>query len=240
MTDEAERPTEDWVSKHGPEYAHAYDRKGALARFFQIPGYPHAVLVDPLGTIVWRGHPAKLRKETIEAALTGALSVPTWQWGDDAKKILRAYEKREFAKALQEASKLSDEGTRERVTKALEQFVADRLTMIASAREAGDWLRAITLAEQASDWFDDLPAGAEAEAIADELDDDESAQRIAAGQRDLRDLRIAGGEADKRKEVDKLTSKLEKLVEEHPDTIVAEQGRELLEEFRALWVRLGG
>jgi len=55
-------------------YAVAIDAKDELSKVFGIKGIPHALLVDPSGTIVWEGHPSSLKESQIEKVLTSGLA----------------------------------------------------------------------------------------------------------------------------------------------------------------------
>ncbi len=54
-------------SMKGPkmDYYSAIDTSGAMAGFFQIRSIPHVVLMDPEGTVLYKGHPAYLSAEKV-------------------------------------------------------------------------------------------------------------------------------------------------------------------------------
>ena len=54
VTNEGAKPTERFVESTRMAYPYAYDKKSALMRAMGVGPIPHAVLVDPSGTIVWR------------------------------------------------------------------------------------------------------------------------------------------------------------------------------------------
>ena len=90
VTGEGKGDTEKWVESKGAEYPYGYDKGGKIRSYFGVTGIPHAVLIDPTGTIVWRGNPGGLSNATIEASLGGALAEPLWKWPDAAKKVRQA------------------------------------------------------------------------------------------------------------------------------------------------------
>lgn len=51
------------------DYYSAIDTTGRMGRFFQIRSIPHVVLMSPEGTVLWKGHPARLTKETMRALI---------------------------------------------------------------------------------------------------------------------------------------------------------------------------
>ena len=55
ITEEDVEKIED--AKKNPD---AYDPDARLHEYFGVHGIPHAILVDAAGTVVWRGHPARL------------------------------------------------------------------------------------------------------------------------------------------------------------------------------------
>ena len=68
-TSEGAKKTERWVERNGYEPAYAYDKKSTLARYFGVRGIPDAVLVDGLGNVVYRGHPARVTDSMLEGWL---------------------------------------------------------------------------------------------------------------------------------------------------------------------------
>ena len=86
VTSEGAGSTEPWIDEKGARYAYAYDKGGQLSRWFGVSGIPHAALVDPMGEVVWTGHPGKLDSKLVEQSLAGALAKPVWAW----PKVFRA------------------------------------------------------------------------------------------------------------------------------------------------------
>ena len=109
LTSEGAADTEKWVKDKGVTYPYAYDKGGKLSNWFGVSGIPHAVLLDSNGTVVWKGHPASLPMETLEAALSTALTVPLYDWSGAAKAARAFLQKGQYAKALAAAQKLKPE-----------------------------------------------------------------------------------------------------------------------------------
>ena len=92
VTSESQSSTEPWVSKHGARYAYGYNSGSLKGKF--PGGIPMAILVDPSGNIVWKGHPSSLKDGDIEKALAGALETPMWEWPASAKSVRSSLKKR--------------------------------------------------------------------------------------------------------------------------------------------------
>lgn len=52
------------------EYYSAVDPQARMGRFFEIRSIPHAVLMDPDGVVVWKGHPARLSKNVLKSLVS--------------------------------------------------------------------------------------------------------------------------------------------------------------------------
>jgi len=230
VTSEGKQPTEEWVQEHEVSYPYAYDEKGKLSRYFGVKGIPHAVLLDPSGTVVWSGHPAGLDAATIESALAGAVTTPLWTWPEEATVAKQYLLKRDYAEALASAQQL--EGPYAEIVQGL---ITARVTEIRAAIEEGDYLRAAGAAERASRDLDGLPEGDEARTRLRELQDDPQAKRVMKGQREL--ARLQAEVATVRLVVDaqRLLTQLEALRDEYPGTIVASRAEA---EFQSLQARL--
>lgn len=48
------------MSRPAMNYYSAIDPQSRMGRFFQIRSIPHAVLINPEGVVLWKGHPARL------------------------------------------------------------------------------------------------------------------------------------------------------------------------------------
>jgi len=74
ITDESLKTIRHFMRDNPMHYAVAIDAKDELSKVFGIKGIPHALLVDPSGTIVWEGHPSSLKESQIEKVLTSGLA----------------------------------------------------------------------------------------------------------------------------------------------------------------------
>lgn len=52
------------------DYYSAIDPQSRMGSFFEIRSIPHVVLMDPDGTVLYKGHPARLTKEKVAALLS--------------------------------------------------------------------------------------------------------------------------------------------------------------------------
>ena len=100
MTHEPKGPTEGFIQDTGARFGYAYETSLKLMRALGAGGFPSAYLVDPMGTVVWGGHPAELDAATIQRHLDGALRVPMWEWPKSVSRAKKYVQKGEFAKAL--------------------------------------------------------------------------------------------------------------------------------------------
>jgi AhpC/TSA family len=127
VTGESLKDTLPWVEKHGVKHGFAFDPKGALSSSLRVTGIPHAVLVDPLGQIVWRGHPNGLKDEQIEAALDAALPQPLWAWPAQLDALKSALLEERFASAQQLAADLKLEGYTGKLPKLIDGRIEARI-----------------------------------------------------------------------------------------------------------------
>jgi hypothetical protein len=226
VTDEGKKETESWVKSKDAKYAYAYDKGGKIARWFGVSGIPDAVLIDPTGKIVWRGHPASLEESTIEANLKGALERPLWDLPASAKAVGAAVQKRQIAKALAEAEKLGPEG--EALLSSLRAMVKGRLESVKSARDAKDFLAAQEQGERAAKDFAGLPEGDEIARIVEQVKGDKEAQKVIRAQAQIRD---ALSERIKKADYPKIEKQFRKILEELAGTGAARDAEKGLEEL---------
>ncbi|MDQ8199579.1 thioredoxin domain-containing protein [Pelagicoccus enzymogenes] len=52
------------------DYYSAIDPEGRMSSFFQIRGIPHMVLMSPEGTVLWKGHPARLSASALQELIS--------------------------------------------------------------------------------------------------------------------------------------------------------------------------
>lgn len=238
MTGEGKGPTEKWVADKGARYPYAYEKGSDLQRAVGLRGYPHAALIDPSGTIVWTGHPARLDRATIETALEGALSKPLFDWPSSLGSASSSFARGDYGKALVAARKVADKGDGEAadVVASLESFVDFQIDAAASWIEAGNYLPLDERGKQLLASVKGLPEHEERlETLLEALKTKE-AKRVLKGQRAVVKLKESAAKINniKRKDVDKLLDKLEKLREDYSGTYAARDADKLVEELTAL------
>jgi hypothetical protein len=231
VTGEAQGETEKWVAKHGAKYAYAYDKAGKLNRFFGIKGIPHAVLIDPSGTVVWDGHPSGLSVDAIQKSLAGALPKPLWEWAPTTKAVRAALLKREYAKALAEAAKLSEADGGPTIKTSIEGIVKSRVEGMRSAYAQGDFHSAETAATALSKELVDLPEKDAAVQVLEDLKANKDAQPVLKAQKQIAKIRAAG--PTKRKEVEAAIEDLQKIINEFPGTFAAKEADALVTSLRS-------
>lgn len=221
VTSEEASLTEPWIEQHAPKYGYAYDGDGGLARWFGVKPLPDAVLVDPAGTIVWRGNPADLRDRTIERALPGALTEPLWTWPDSAAAARAEVRAGRFAKALELAK--GDEAT----AAGIRRIVAAHATALEAAHERGNVFATKERAELLAASADGLPEAARAAELLEAIAADDAAQAVLAAQIEIRALRGEARNLRKRADADRLLARLDELIAEHRGTHARTEAREL-------------
>lgn len=231
MTGEGEKKTEAWIEKHGAEYPYAYDKKKALSRQLGVKGIPHAFLINPAGTIVWRGHPSSLKAGIIEEHLKGALTRPIWEWPKELGTVKKALLKRQLAKALTAVEKLAgnDPGFA-KYRDTVKSIISGKIESMKSKLEAGDYLAARDLAGALRKQLAGLPEAAEASKVLETIAADKSAKAVMTAQKRLAKLR--GERIRKRKDAEKVIKQLHKLVRKLPGTHVEAEARKLIDELR--------
>lgn len=187
MTGEAQKVTDQWVSRHGAEYAYAFDTKGELGRWAKVGGIPHAILVDPNGTIVWRGNPAGLKPKVVEKALKGAIKRPISDWPKSAAKVKKALGKRDFAKAFAAAEKIEGD-ERGMIVSELEAFVNAKRDCVKDWMTEGNYLAVDERGSEFADQLDGLLQGEEIEQVLKQLKDDDAAQDVLDAQHRVQKL----------------------------------------------------
>ncbi len=225
MTNEGKSITEKWVASKDARYAYAFDKGGKLQRRFGVRGIPHAILVDPTGTVRWRGHPGRLDAATLEGALEGALKTPLYDWPSSASGVKKALLGDKLGKALELSRKLGDEGAD--ITASVEGMIAMRTADMNGAFEAKNYFKALSLAEGNAKAMAGLPEGDEAQGIVDRISGDPELKKLVKGQEKLASLEAEMADVQKKKDADKLIKAAEKLASQYKGTVVAEQATEL-------------
>jgi len=227
VTSEGKSPTEKWVEEKGADYAYAYDKGEKLFRALGGTGLPHAALIDPSGTVVWKGHPAGLTAKTIEEHLDGTLETPVFEWPDSAKNVRKALQKEQYASAIDVAEKLGDEGAE--IASQLRRMVAARLAGLRKLYAEGDYLGVEVMGERCARAFAKLPEGEEAEALLKQLSSDEEAQRILDVQKDI-DRTISG--RIKKKDRERILEDLREITREYAGTAAARDAERAMAALR--------
>ena len=227
MTSASASSTEPWIESKGARYPYAYDMGGKLASWFGITSIPAAVLIDPSGNIVWRDNPGRLTDAAIEEALEGALTTPMWEWPASAKGVKKALEKRAFAKAINAATKMGEEGTG--ILEALRSSVTGLVNGLNAAWEAGDYRAVDERGEVLEKELKGLPEADQVGALLDRLKDDKEAQKILKAQRDV--AKMMGGRI-KKKDVPKFEKRLQEIMEDFSGTAAERDARAGLQKLR--------
>jgi peroxiredoxin len=219
-SEEDRRKTEEWIRTRGVRYAWAWDPKARTSSWFGVTGIPHGVLLDPDGTIVWRGHPSQLRDETIEQVLARSVSEPFWRWTGPRAPVRDALEANDYGRAIAAARALeSSDG--HVLVEALRARIVRRMDSIHAAREAENFLQVEALARVAASDFRGLPEGDEAASLLRALEGDRDAQRIMSGQRAFAAIEFQARSVQARSYARSLILKLQELSTRHQGTVVA-------------------
>lgn len=238
VTGEGQKPTEKWVADKGVRYPYAYEKGSDLQRAVGLRGYPHAALIDPSGTIVWTGHPARLDRATIETALAGALVRPLFDWPRSMGTPKREFKKGNLGKALLAAKKLADKGESAGrwVTDSIQSFIEFKVERAAALAAEGNYLE---LDDSGPEILRQVKGLAEyeerMESLLDQLDTKE-AKHCIKGQLKLRKHIEEFWEIKNptQKDVLKWLKKLDKLRDDFAGTYVEEDAREFLLHLQAL------
>ena len=221
MTSESQKSTEPWVEEHKVAFPYAYDKSAKLmGRFAQ--GLPSAILIDPSGTVVYRGHPNRLDNATVEAALGGALKTPLWKWPDSADAARKAFAKRQFAKAL-------DKAPDEDVASAIREVIKGSLARLSALHQEGDYLAATEMASDLTKEFSGLPESDTAKEVLEKIKDDEQAQKILKAQQKIAKMRAG---RIKKGKIPRMIDELEEIAKELPGTAAARDANAFIGELR--------
>lgn len=224
VTRESASKTEPWIEATGAEFAYAYDRSGDLARQVGLGGYPHAALVDPIGRIVWTGHPSSLSAEVVESHLAGALPIPMWEFPESWGKAKSALQKRKFAKALQEAERLGEDGAV--LHSAIAGMVEGRVLALESMVADGDILGFQSTLKTSLKELAGLPQVDALKALDKRVDRDETAKVQLADQKRVERL---GEQKIKKASKDKILDELRDILGQHGDTAPGREAKALIE-----------
>jgi hypothetical protein len=225
LTQASKSLTEPWIAANHPKYAYAYDR-GGLQSKLGVAGIPFAVLVDPLGKIVWEGMPGDLPDKVIEEALRGSLAKPLFELPPAANGIRVALQKHSYAAALAEAGKLTDAEGGADLKHMVQAVVAGRVELLQTALKDGDFLTAQELAVVSKKELEGLPEASEADKALAQIKADKDAERVIGAQKRIRALEDQ--KLGKRTELDKAIADLEKIAKEFQGTFAAKEATEYM------------
>lgn len=217
------------------EYGYAYDKKLELMNAFGLRGFPSALLVDPDGVVVWKGHPGALNDAAIEPYLAGTLSTPLFDWPDEAKAVKKAFVKGDMKKALEAAAKLEGDFDAAAEIRAV---ISGKVEALRAAKEQGNVLGACELAKDLTKRLSGLPEADEAKAILAELKKDKACQTVLKAQKEIAKIREDAAELRKKKDADKLIDKLRKVMEKNPGTYAYDEAQELSKELMQMKAEL--
>jgi hypothetical protein len=213
VTGETKSSTEPWIESKGVQYAYAYDKGRQLGNRLGVGGIPHAYLINPLGRIVWEGHPGALDDGIIRKHLAGTLSRPMFEWPDSAKAVRRAFAGGKVAKAIEEARDLPEGG--KELAAELEAYVHSASAGALKLYEEGEYMAAESSGALLVDRFADLPEAGELQAMLDRLEDDDPAQAVLAAQK--RVAKLISGKI-KKGAIKKLNEEFTEIANEFPGT----------------------
>lgn len=225
MTGEPKGVTEKWVAQHGATYAYAYDRGNKLHSAVGAGGWPHAVLIDGSGVVVWEGHPGGLDNSEIEKHLATAFPKPLWEWPSSADKVKKAYLEGALGKALKEVRNLEEGDLRTSVLGALEAMLKSRVEQFAAMLERGDLMGMQDAQKGLLTAVDGLPEAERVAELTKKAEDHSDRKRILAGQKAVRDIK--GGRLRSKNDVRKAIEKAEDIEKEYAGTYAATEAGEL-------------
>lgn len=222
VTGEDEAKTRAWMAQNRAAYAYAFDPSGRLGKHFDVQSIPHAVLVDPFGTVVWTGHPALLPEDLLRETLKDALGEPIAGWPPSTLELQRLLKQRKYARALSAAVTLGE---------PYESLVRERIATLVAAvkrqQETGDYLGATRLGERTVADLSGLREAVEVKGVLDRMRRDVEVQRVVEAQREI--LACAEALRVRRDTVPNVVKRLTRVRDEHPGTIAAVQAQRALD-----------
>lgn len=229
MTDEGKKDTEPWIADKGVKYAYAYDKGGKLTGQLGVPGFPHAVLVDPSGKIVWEGLPAELKPDDIQKATAGALTKPMWEWTAPTKDVRNALLKHKYADALAGAEKLSEADSGPAIKTAIQGMISGRVAAMKSALGASDFLAASEAAADLQQELAGLPEAADAKTVVETIKSNKEAAPIIKAQKAIQDLRSR--KLSRSKDIDRAMDEMKKIAKDLPGTCAEKEAKSFLDDL---------
>lgn len=230
VTAEGKSSTARFVEEAGASFAYAFDRSGALARAAEVDTFPTALLIDPTGTVVWRGDVGDLTDELIAKHLEGAFETPLWEWPKAARDAVKHLKKRAYGRALAELGDAPELGD---LRADVRSILRKRTQSLATAQELGDVLGVERLAEAMESEVAGLPAEEEIVRTAlESLRASAEARRVLKLQRELERLRTTRISGDR--DLERLIDAVERLRADAAGTYAGGQAEAFLRELRRL------
>jgi hypothetical protein len=220
VTSETKGDTEPWVKDKGMTYGYAYDKGARLMGKLGFTGLPSAVLLDPYGSIVWKGHPGELDEAVIKKSLSGSLTKPVFEWPASAKAARKAFAAGQVAKAIAAAKGLGTEG--EELVASLEEHATASVKALNALYEGGDFLAVEERGALFTKRLVDMPQAGEVHATLAALQANTAAQPILAAQKRVQ--KLTSGKI-KKGEIPKLREQLQEIQTEFPDTAAARDAK---------------
>jgi thioredoxin-like negative regulator of GroEL len=227
VTGEPKSLTDKWVESKGAAYAYAFDQDRALSAYFGVRGIPDAVLIDPGGTVVWRGHPASLTEAELRKHLSGALKTPVWAWPSSAKAARTALQKGQLAKALEAAQKVPDQDGRADIEAGIRGIVAARVGRMRAALKEGDYLGAHRLAEELKKSLEGLEQAAEADEVLAQVAEAPGAAEVMKAQVQIDKIRAKN--PTKKADIERAIEDLREIIGKNPSTYAGRDAERLIE-----------
>lgn len=234
MTSESPEKTVPWCEELGVKYAYGYLKSGNLMQQLGCKGYPSAALIDPKGIVVWQGHPSRINGSLISKHLRGADRTPvavravSKNWPASAKPVKAALMKDNLKAALAAANRLSNDPAGPQIVEDVQGLVTRRVARVEAKNASGDYLGAIEEASAIKKSLSGLPEAKTVDALVKGIKSDREKKAVVKAQKSLAKLKGQIYEARKKKDLDPIAKKLEKIEAKHAENHAGEQARGLL------------
>lgn len=234
VTNEPKDKTEAWVAKHKAAFPYAYDVGNKLKKGLKVGGIPAAFLINPRGKVVWKGHPGHLKNSIIEEHIKGANRYPpgidglTKDWPESAAPAKKLLKKGKIGQALTTAQKLAvkDQACKVAV-ETLSGMATGEVAGIKELKEAGDILGALDTAKLAKKSLNGCDLVKEVDALVKEIKADKAASAVVRAQVQLAKIEAKAADVRKKKDVDSVVKKLDKLIAKNADNYAGAQAQKL-------------
>ena len=246
MTDGQPKETKAWVEKLGATYAYGFDKSMFCLRG-NIRVYPHAILVDPRGVVIWQGHPEKLDAKRISAALKGALRHPIYSWPEDCEAVRSAWRAGQYSKALDLAHKLEDcEGKQPAegsatlsIVAAVEQLIDLKVAGLEAIFERGDLVQCWATAHALSTALEGHEDQARVAALIAKINEDEDLIARWQRQQAIMDVVYRGYASVDKANAGVVISELSDLIEAERTETIGKQDATMARAYLKMLVEAG-